>query len=210
MKNNIRHGAARLLAVAFICAIGVVGCRRASVTDARRQEIESLPGTTVYSESHSGQPALLLEAKRRLEQQDFTGAEEVYRRITILEPQHAPGHIGLASCRFLQGDLKGAARHYQRALELDGRSTMAAIGLGSVAARSEKYEEAERFYLQALSIDETNADAHWGVALVYESSGKAHEAKEHYQKFLQLAPDSRQAPTARARLAALGASPRSQ
>lgn len=204
MSSNIRYSSAHVLAVGLTCVIGAVGCRSSSVADVRRQEIESLPGTTVYSESYSGQHARLLEAKHKLGQQDFAGAEEVYRTIITLEPQNAPGYVGLASCRFLQGDLEGAARHYQRALELDERSTMAAIGLGSVAARKEKYEEAERFYLRALSIDRTNADAHWGAALVCEASGKDREAKEHYQKFLQLAPDSGQAPSARAKLAELG------
>jgi tetratricopeptide (TPR) repeat protein len=204
MSKNIRHSSASLLVVSLVCIIGVAGCRRAAVADGRRQEIESIPGATAYSEGDSGQPALLLEAKEKLGRQDLAGAEEIYRRITVLEPRNVPGYIGLGSCRFLQGDLEGAGRHYRRALELDERSTMAAIGLGSVAARNGNYEEAEGFYLRALSIDQTNADAHWGAALACEASGKLREAKEHYRRFLQLAPDSGQAPSARAKLAELG------
>ena len=182
----------------------MAACQTSPVADSNRKEFEALPGAVGYVEGRSDHPELLQEAVERMEKKDIAGAEEIYRKLISLEPQNVPGYIGLASCRALQKDLDEAEKYYHKALELDERSTMAAIGLGTVALERGKYEEAEKFYLQALSVDQANADAHWGAALAYDAAGQERKAREHYQKFLQLAPNSAQAPAARGKLAGFG------
>jgi Flp pilus assembly protein TadD len=203
MSGDIYNSGRYLLALCLVFLISVAACQPSPVADSNRKEFESLPGAVGYVEGHSDYPELLSEAVERLEKNDIAGAEELYRKLISLEPQNALGYVGLASCRDLQKDLDGAEKYYRQALELDGRSTMAAIGLGSVAIERGRYEEAEKFYLQALSVDQANADAHWGAALACDSEGKVKEAIEHYRKFLELAPNSAQAPAARSRLVGL-------
>lgn len=206
MSNNLRFLNRSILGLALTCVITITACQTTPVVNPTREEIDSVPGAVSYSESYSGQGELLIEARNKFARQDFAGAEKIYREIISLEPENAPGYIGLASCRLLQKDYDEAEQNYRRALELDERSTMATLGLGAVAVFRNRYEEAANFYQQTLRIDPSNADAHWGAGLAYDRAGKIKEAREHYQRFLQLAPDAGQASQARENLANLGKS----
>jgi tetratricopeptide (TPR) repeat protein len=182
-----------------------IACTRLPKPQDKREELKSIPGAADYPEGYSDHPDLILQAKEKLERHDIAGAEELYKKVVALEPENAPGYVGLASCRLLQNDLDGAENNYRQALVLDQSSTMAAIGLGTVAYTRGKYQEAAEYYLKALNIDERNADAHWGAGLALDAAGKGKEAAGHYRRFVELAPDSGQAGLARERIAQLEA-----
>ena len=188
--------------VAGIVLVGFVILRtslaRRGVRD--RSEIASQPGAVSYPEGTTTVPELFDEARSLVENGKRSDAEAVYRKIVELEPNNAPGYIGLASCRVSQGDLEKAEKHYRRALSIDPDSSMAMLGLGSVAYSRSEHSAALDFYRKALATYPDLPDAHWGLAITYDAMGDSTNAALHYDKFLKLAPQSNLAKTARDRL----------
>jgi Tfp pilus assembly protein PilF len=188
--------------VAGIVLVGFVIFRtslpRRGVRD--RHESASQPGAVSYPEGTTTVPELFDEAISLAENDKISDAEAVYRNVVELEPNNAPGYIGLASSRFSQVDLKEAEKHYRRALSIDPGSSMAMLGLGSVASRRGEHSAALEFYSKALATYPDLSDAHWGLAITYERMGDWNHAAMHYDIFLKLAPQSNLATMARARL----------
>jgi tetratricopeptide (TPR) repeat protein len=202
ITDRSRRGrAAVAAALLVVVAAGTYLLNRTSPQE--RQELSSVPGTSVSREGVSTQTELFVEALTLLGRRNFVGAESVYREVLAVEPLSAPAYVGIGTARFQQNDLAGAQKHYARALELDRTSTAASLGLGSVAYSQRRYQVAEKYYRQALGTRGSEADAHWGLGLTYDAQGQASKAVEHYGAYMRLAPGSGQVEIARTRIAVL-------
>ncbi len=66
--------------------------------------------------------------------------------------------------------------------------------------------KAKKRFQQVLKIDPKQPQAHYYIGVVYLNEGSKEEAKSHFETFLEVAPDSPEADTARAMLKHIGAS----
>ncbi|MDA0576734.1 MAG: tetratricopeptide repeat protein [Verrucomicrobia bacterium] len=119
---------------------------------------------------------------------------------------------GQASSRSRDVDLQQARNEIarlQRALidqELAHQAEMqrSYYNMGCVYKASRQYERAESEFLKVLAISPNDAATHYNLAILYDDdlNNKA-KAREHYRKFLELAPDDKDAPIVQEWLEAL-------
>ena len=191
-----------LLLIFLTILIGVLLTTRpkSNISSSSRQELEAIPGAVAYPEGMSNSSELFERAIVSHEKNDVEGAIAIYRQVIEQEPNNPGGYIGLGSCFIIKNDLTAAEQNYKHAYTLDPKSTMVLLGLGSTSYRQVQYQSAVDFYAEALRINSDLADAHWGLGLAYEALNERAKAIEHLTRFLQLAPESKQAEGVRQRL----------
>lgn len=106
----------------------------------------------------------------------------------------------VAELLYRLGDLSGARERYYMAVELDEDYVEARANLGCVLAELGQHDLAVAALQGALAFHPDYADAHYHLARILDESGAAADARNHWQAFLDLAPDSPWADTARDRL----------
>jgi tetratricopeptide (TPR) repeat protein len=67
----------------------------------------------------------------------------------------------------------------------------------------QQYEDAVRWFQQAIELDPKRAVAYLNLGDAYAKLNRNQEAGQAYQRYLELAPDSKVAPTVREKLKAL-------
>ncbi|MCL5024776.1 MAG: tetratricopeptide repeat protein [Nitrospirae bacterium] len=112
------------------------------------------------------------------------------------------GNILMDSRRF--GEAVGA---YQKALELDPKNVDVRVDMGTCYRNSGKPDMAMREYKKALEINPNHLLAHMnlGVVYAYDLKDKAQAIKE-FEKYLQLAPNARNAEQVKQQIEKLKAS----
>ncbi len=78
--------------------------------------------------------------------------------------------------------------------------------LAMAAYNANDNEKSKERFGKVLTVDPKNAQAHYLLGLVYLGEGANEETKEHLEKFLALAPDDPEAPSAQEILSYLGSS----
>jgi tetratricopeptide (TPR) repeat protein len=165
-----------------------------------REELKSYPGAVAYAEGVSLVPEQFDNAKRLLANNQVALAEQIYRDIIKVEPQSAPGLIGLGSCQLVQGALDDAFKNYDAALKLDSRSTQALLGLAAVVGTRQQHQAALDYYKRVRELDGQLPEAYWGLAVCHDELKQWEQALLNYRRFLELAPDSIHAARVRERI----------
>lgn len=121
--------------------------------DLLRQErfVEALDALRRLPAESKGDPdALLLEALLLADRGELAAAEQVCRRLLVVDELNAGAHYVLALCREGVGDRHGAADQYQVATDLDPFFAMPRLHLGLLARRTGNFEAARRELGQAI------------------------------------------------------------
>jgi tetratricopeptide (TPR) repeat protein len=127
-------------------------------------------------------------------------AAETYRTMLMAGGPRAELHFALADVLYRAGDLPAARERYYAALELDEEYVEARASLGCVLAESGELELAAATLEGALGYDPEFADVHYHLANALDRLGRFEEAAAHLRLFLELAPESPWAESARDRL----------
>jgi regulator of sirC expression with transglutaminase-like and TPR domain len=93
-----------------------------------------------------------------------------------------------------------------KALESSNRREKIALhyNLGCVFKAAQHFERAESEFLKVLILDSDDPAVHYNLGILYEDDlKKPSKAREHYTRFLELAPEDRDAPKVREWLARL-------
>jgi tetratricopeptide (TPR) repeat protein len=97
-----------------------------------------------------------------------------------------------------------AAAKFIGATQLDPTSALAANNAGFAFYKQEKYDEAIQWLNRAIEIDPRRAIAYMNLGDAYVKVKRSADAKHAYEKYLELAPTSKSADSARQKLQELG------
>ena len=128
-------------------------------------------------------------------------AAEMYRAALAAGGPNPQICFALAEVLYRLGDATAARERYYMAIELDEEYVEARANLGCVLAELGERELAAAAFAGALAFHDQYADAHFHLARTLDDLDRQAEADQHWRRFLDLAPESPWAETARRRLA---------
>lgn len=131
---------------------------------------------------------------------EFAEAAEALRAVLQAQGPTAPVMFMLAELLYRAGDLTAARERYYATIEIDGDHLQARSSLGCVLAELGEHELALAALEGVLRQEPDYADAHWHMAAVLTDLGRGPEARHHLRTFLDLAPESPWATSAREQL----------
>ena len=164
---------------------------------------------------------------------DFKGAVVKFNEALAAKPDLTAAQIALAKVSIKAKDFPTAIAAANKVLEIDSEDTdMWAVLAAAYDATGDKAKaaeakaklpknasalfndaakvinagndaEGEKLLKQAISIDEKMAVAYYELGMIYVRSGKSAEAKTNLQKYLELEPNGKDAPTAKEMLSYL-------
>ena len=148
------------------------------------------------------------EARERIGRGDGAGAREGLRALLRRYPDATLAWRELGSACVAVPDRAGAEDAFKKALALDPDDAVSALNLGNLRAMAGDAAGAEKYFLRSLAAEEAQAEAHLNLGLLYARYlNRPADAAVHLKRFLDLAPEDREAPGIRALLASLPAPP---
>jgi TolB-like protein/DNA-binding winged helix-turn-helix (wHTH) protein/Tfp pilus assembly protein PilF len=114
--------------------------------------------------------------------QDWTGAENEYRRAIQLNPNSAKAHGAYGAFQRSIGQDDLACSEFQLAHELDPVSAGSAPGWARCLYESNHFDEAVRMMQGIVEMNPDSAPSRWSLGEIYERKGMFPEAIEQYQK----------------------------
>lgn len=131
---------------------------------------------------------------------DLPAAIDAYRAALTAGGPRPQWVFELAELLYAADDLPAARERYYMAVELDEHFVEARSNLGCLLAEMGEGTLAVAAFRGALAYHPDFPDAHYHLALALEQLGEMTEAREHWERFLELAPESPWAETARQRV----------
>jgi tetratricopeptide (TPR) repeat protein len=116
-------------------------------------------------------------------------AEQLYRRILALAPQHAAALFRLGSIRAKQGGVDEAIVLFRRVANAAKHSAEIQSNVGIVLYGLNRPAEAISCYRAALALNGEQADTHNNLGNALDALGRSDEALAHYQQALAIRPD---------------------
>jgi tetratricopeptide (TPR) repeat protein len=116
-------------------------------------------------------------------------AEQIYRQILAVEPNHADAWhlLGVIAHQAGQHDL--AIQHLQRAIALEGNSAIFHNNLGGIHYALRRFPEAAACYRRAVELQPDHAEGYYNLGNALKDLGKLDEAIACYRRALELKPD---------------------
>ena len=116
------------------------------------------------------------------EQGDWVGAEYLYRRATVIDPEygHAWAHLGVALYAGAK-NYKEAIDALEKAVQLSPNDSWAWYHIGKLRESQGNNEEAERAYRRATEFDPTDASGWMGLGSILHDLGRYSESEEAYK-----------------------------
>ena len=116
-------------------------------------------------------------------------AEQIYRQILQVEPNHPDAIHLLGMIAYQAGKHAAAVEYIRRAIGLRGTSATFHNNLGNVLMDQGKRDEAVACYRRALELKPDYAAAHSNLGNAFWDQGKLDEAVACYRRALDLKPD---------------------
>ena len=132
----------------------------------------------------SGHTHTALAHLKVMDDWDFAGAEEEYRRGLALNPSDATAHHWYGVMLMYTGRNDEAEREFQIAAKLDPVSLVIPCALGLNYLFVGRFDEAAAQARKALALDPHNANAHYLLGGIYEAQGKFDVAVAEFQKYM--------------------------
>jgi tetratricopeptide (TPR) repeat protein len=128
-----------------------------------------------------------------LKAKEWQGAERMYRKALVINPNNADAHQGLGVAIAAQRRVDEAIAHYRKALEIKPDYAEAHYNLGVALARRRQVDEAITHFQKALEIEPDLAEAHNNLGAMRAIRGQVDDAIAHYRKALEINPDNAEA-----------------
>lgn len=128
------------------------------------------------------------EAVTLYRNQDFKGAEELYREATRVDPNYFPAQLNLGILYFKEGRFDDAIKECTRAVSLRPDHPSAHFHLGNAYYAKMWWEEAMVEYDRVLQLDPKHTDVHFALGGIYLNRGYQEKAVEFWRKYLEAAP----------------------
>lgn len=132
-----------------------------------------------------------------LKEKNFTGAAEAFQQVTALEPENGQAYLLLGQAQLQAGDNDAAIESLNKASELGEEQAGKLLSTtylkkGMALVKAGKNAEAIEALEKSNSYAE-NANAYKLMASAYTKMGKSAKAVEAYKKYLEIAPDAKDA-----------------
>jgi predicted O-linked N-acetylglucosamine transferase (SPINDLY family) len=115
-------------------------------------------------------------------------AEEIYRQILAVEPNHADAWNLLGVAQSQRGSHQAAIDNIARAIELNPYAFAFPCNLGNVYQALQRPDEAVACYRRTLELNPHCTEAHHNLGNVFKDQGQPHQAVACYRRALELAP----------------------
>jgi tetratricopeptide (TPR) repeat protein len=122
-------------------------------------------------------------------QQNYTAAEDAFRKALALKPRFAEALYGLAVVRHGQRNLDEAIELYGKALAADTTNSSGYYNLGRAFAERGELDRAVQSYHKAIELAPEDADAHQSLARALVMQNQIAEAIYRYRRTLEIEPD---------------------
>ncbi len=130
--------------------------------------------------------------------QDFPGAQRLYRQAIGLDPTYFPAQLNLGILFFKEGQYDEAIKECTKAVSLRPDHPSAHFHLGNAYYAKMWWEEAMVEYERVFQLDPDHIDVHFALGGIYLNRGYKERAVECWKKYVDLAPaDSPKAKLAR-------------
>jgi tetratricopeptide (TPR) repeat protein len=116
-------------------------------------------------------------------------AEQVYRAVLQMAPDHAGAMLQLGNLCRQRGEFEEAVSLIERALALDPKSAQTHNDLGIVLSALRRPGEAAEHYAKAVALEPGFADAHNNLGNALRSLGRDEEAIAAFEKALAINPN---------------------
>ncbi|MEI7752582.1 MAG: tetratricopeptide repeat protein, partial [Candidatus Omnitrophota bacterium] len=119
---------------------------------------------------------------------EFSKAEEQYKKAIKLNPQDDKAHIELGNSYRERGGFSLAEQQYREALKLNPRNDRAYVERGTLYRKQNKLTESEEQYKEALKLNPGSDGIYCELGKTYNKLGKATEEERAHKKALELNP----------------------
>ena len=126
-------------------------------------------------------------------QGDLKGAEAVFEKVTVMEPEYADGWVNVGRARLQEGNIAGAEQVLRRALAIDPHLAKTHFFLGSVLKSDGRYDEAIGHLRTAASKYPRDRVVLNQLGRVMFLQRKFADAVTEFRKVLQIDPEDLQA-----------------
>jgi tetratricopeptide (TPR) repeat protein len=116
-------------------------------------------------------------------------AENLYRLILSVEPEHLDANINLGILLFKLGNLHEVENIYKKVLELKPDHLNANNNLGAVLLSLGKFTASKNIYQKIIKLKPDYVDAHNNLGFLFFRLNKLVEAETSFKKALELNPD---------------------
>ena len=129
------------------------------------------------------QQAITAHQEGRLEE-----AEQLYRIILKVEPNHLDASNNLGALLFKLGRFDEAETSYKKAIELKSNFSEAHYNLGHTLKTLSKFDEAEASFRKAIEFEPSYGEAHFSLGNILKTLSKFDEAEKSYKKAIEFKP----------------------
>jgi protein O-GlcNAc transferase len=133
--------------------------------------------------------ALLATAIAHHQSRRFAEAEQLYRQILAMEPDHADAHHLLGALAFQLGRSDIAIAFIAKAIALKNDDAAMHSNLGNALKSVGRFDEAIASYRRAISLKPDFADAHGNLGNALADRGRLEESVACYRQALALKPE---------------------
>ena len=120
---------------------------------------------------------------------NFKLAENLYKEILKINPDHVESNFHLGSLSVQIGNLERASQLLSKTVQIDPSHFRALNNLGIVFQKLEKHQQAIDCYKKAIGIDPNYSDAYCNLAILYMNIGRHEEALQYCDQLLNLTPE---------------------
>ena len=128
-------------------------------------------------------------AIQRHKENNFKIAEELYKKILKIDPNHFKSLHLLGSLSAQVKDLNQAKKFLEKAIEIKNDYSETYYNLGNVLVDLEEIQKAINCFEKVIQINPNNADAHNNLGNLLKKLGKIQDAESCYKKAIKINPN---------------------
>jgi tetratricopeptide (TPR) repeat protein len=122
---------------------------------------------------------------------DTNDALDIYKKAIFLKWPDPEPYYNVGLIYFRKGDLDKAEDFFKKTLRLKPDFVDAYVGLGNIYKEKEKFQEAIKMYQAALRLDPDLAVVHLRLGMIYVKTNSKEDAIRELERFIELAPQSK-------------------
>jgi tetratricopeptide (TPR) repeat protein len=134
--------------------------------------------------------ALYQQGISRVNSDDYSGAETIYRRIIEISPSDPQAYYALGGVLLYQKRYVEAKSAYQKSIDLDEKFAMAYGGVGQAELALGRAYSAVEYGSKSIELDPNILDQYCYRGFAYETIGNTKAAIEDFRKCSTLNPNS--------------------
>ena len=133
------------------------------------------------------------QAEQYYQSQQIEAAEQAYRRVLALQPDHAEALYSLATIEQQKGELDRVEEYLSASVKAQPNFLKSWFSLGNLRQSRGQFQTAERAYRQAIALRPDSVAICNNLGYALQQQDKWSEAAEYYQRALDIMPNCTEA-----------------